>query len=120
MEGPQICRKYRDNKGAAPIIMLTGRAAMDEKLAGFDSGADDYLTKPFSMIELGARVKALLRRGRHLEEDILQAHGIVLDPTKFSVSKNGVELSLLPKEMCIRDRIMAPSRALAAVKKLSL
>jgi DNA-binding response OmpR family regulator len=106
MEGPEICQKYRRNKGSAPIIMLTGRDGIDEKVTGFDAGADDYLTKPFNMQELGARVKALLRRGRHVDEDVLQAHGIVMDPSKFSASKNGVALSLVPKEFALLEFFM--------------
>jgi DNA-binding response OmpR family regulator len=106
MDGPEICQNYRRNKGAAPIIMLTGRASIDEKVTGFDAGADDYLTKPFNMQELGARVKALLRRGRHVDEDVLQAHGIALNPTKHSVFKNGIELSLVPKEFALLEFFM--------------
>jgi DNA-binding response OmpR family regulator len=106
MEGPEICQKYRAGKGSAPIIMLTGRAAIDEKVAGFDAGADDYLTKPFNMKELSARVRVLLRRGRHVAADVIEAHGIELDPAKHNATKNGVPLSLLPKEFALLEFLM--------------
>ena len=61
-EGVDVCREYRKNGGATPIIMLTGMDHVRQKAAGLDSGADDYLTKPFEPMELGARVRALLRR----------------------------------------------------------
>jgi DNA-binding response OmpR family regulator len=106
MEGPEICQEYRKNKGSAPIIMLTGRATIGEKVAGFDAGADDYLTKPFNMDELSVRIKALLRRGRQVGENVLTAHGLVLDPTKFSLTKNGLEVQLLPKEFALLEFFM--------------
>ncbi|MBX9770057.1 MAG: response regulator transcription factor, partial [Candidatus Obscuribacterales bacterium] len=60
--GLDICRKYRSNKGTTPILMLTARASLEDKEAGLDCGADDYLTKPFHLRELLARVRAILRR----------------------------------------------------------
>src|SRR5690349_887640 len=62
MNGIQVCTEYRANGGKAPILMLTGRNETEQKMEGLDSGADDYLTKPFEMRELSARVRALLRR----------------------------------------------------------
>ncbi|HND08731.1 MAG TPA: response regulator, partial [Candidatus Obscuribacter sp.] len=62
MDGFQICRRYRDAGGQTPIILLTGKAQIQDKETGFASGADDYLTKPFSVRELCARIRALLRR----------------------------------------------------------
>jgi DNA-binding response OmpR family regulator len=106
MEGPEICQEYRKNKGSTPIIMLTGRATIGEKVTGFDAGADDYLTKPFNMEELAVRIKALLRRGRQVGNDVLDAHGIVLDPSKYSATKNGVDLTLLPKEFALLEFFM--------------
>jgi DNA-binding response OmpR family regulator len=106
MEGPEICKRYRSQKGLTPIILLTGRSHINEKATGFDAGADDYLTKPFEMSELLMRIKAMLRRGRHLADNLLNAHGIVMDPAKFSVSKNGAELVLLPKEFALMEFFM--------------
>jgi len=106
MVGVDICQKYRTERGATPILMLTGRAEMEEKLTGFGAGADDYLTKPFHMKELSSRVKALLRRGHHVQDEILERHGIVLIPSKFSVVKNGKPISLLPKEFALLEYFM--------------
>jgi len=106
MEGVDICQNYRAKRGATPILMLTGRAEMEEKLTGFGAGADDYLTKPFHMKELGSRVKALLRRGHHVQDEVLQKHGIVLTPSKFSVVKDGKPLALLPKEFALLEYFM--------------
>jgi DNA-binding response OmpR family regulator len=106
LEGPEIVQKYRTSKGSAPIIMLTGRGSIGEKATGFDAGADDYLTKPFNVEELSLRVKALLRRGRHVDEDVLSVHGIVLDPAKYSAKKNGVDLALLPREFALLEFLM--------------
>src|SRR5262249_8936208 len=62
LSGPEICRQYRDSGGDAPILMLTGKRELDDKEEGLDAGADDYLTKPFHLRELSARLRALLRR----------------------------------------------------------
>src|SRR6516165_11681305 len=78
--GLEICREYRKSGGAAGIIMLTGKSHIKDKKAGLDTGADDYLTKPFEMEELAARVRALLRRPRDIKPDILTVRNISLNP----------------------------------------
>jgi DNA-binding response OmpR family regulator len=107
ISGVEICRRYRSNGGLAPILMLTGKAATADKVAGLDAGADDYLTKPFELEELGARVKALLRRveGR-LGGDTLRLGDIVLEPNNFRVTRNGEEIRLIPKEFAIIELLM--------------
>ncbi|MBS1992559.1 MAG: response regulator transcription factor [Cyanobacteria bacterium SZAS LIN-2] len=105
-EGVDICLNYRGKRGATPILMLTGRSQIEEKLTGFGAGADDYLTKPFHMKELSSRVRALLRRGHHVEEEVLQSNGILLTPSKFSVVKDGKTISLLPKEFALLEFFM--------------
>jgi DNA-binding response OmpR family regulator len=106
MSGVEVCKKYRQEGGKASIIMLTGKTKIDEKEAGFEAGADDYLTKPFSMRELSVRVKALLRRSRDMGSDLLQVGDLVLDPAKFRLTKNGVDVSLVPREFALLEFFM--------------
>ncbi|HEY9788243.1 MAG TPA: response regulator transcription factor, partial [Candidatus Obscuribacterales bacterium] len=87
-------------------IMLTGRAKIDEKEEGLDSGADDYLTKPFSMRELNARVRALLRRPAAYSGNELKARDIVLEPESHRVTKQGREIKLLPKEFALLEFLL--------------
>jgi DNA-binding response OmpR family regulator len=86
--------------------MLTGRSSISDKERGFDVGADDYLTKPFNLKELGLRVNALLRRPRTVNADVLEVRDIVLDPGKYRVTKSGIDLSLLPKEFALLQFFM--------------
>src|SRR5262249_36190527 len=80
--GVQIVREYRDQRGATPVLMLTGRDTVPDKEVGLDSGADDYLTKPFHMKELSARVRALLRRPGHRIQEELRIGDVVIDRGK--------------------------------------
>lgn len=75
MTGPQICRNYRTRGGLAPVIMLTGKDAVEAKELAFEVGADDYLTKPYSLRELSARIKALLRRNENIRQSITEEYG---------------------------------------------
>src|ERR1700722_6769045 len=79
MPGIEVCRQYRAKGGAIPIILLTGNSEIGERVDGFDAGADDYLTKPFSLKELVARVRALLRRPPQTATDILEFSGLTID-----------------------------------------
>src|SRR6185369_12691590 len=78
-DGYEVCRELRQRGDSTPILMLTARAAVDDRLAGFDAGADDYLTKPFSFRELLARIRALLRRDVQLRPDVLEIYDLVVD-----------------------------------------
>lgn len=104
MNGFEICAKLREGGFAMPIIMLTAREEEADKVFGLESGADDYMTKPFSMRELMARVKANIRRrsfdlGARASAGVLvEASGIVIDPATFSVSKDGAAVDLTQKE----------------------
>lgn len=101
LSGLEVCRQYRDQGGKIPILMLTGRSEIADKESGLDSGADDYLTKPFSMRELLARCRALLRRSPNLVSTELKVANIVLNTRNTSVHKDGVAVSLLPKEFSV-------------------
>lgn len=106
--GIEICKWYRQRGGSAPILMLTGKANITEKEAGLDSGADDYITKPFSMRELAARARAALRRtgGAVHATNLLECGAYKLDPFKFSLHKNGEAISLQPREFALLEFLM--------------
>lgn len=106
MEGPDICRSFRSSGGSTPVIMLTGKREVDDKEAGLDAGADDYLTKPFHMKELAARVRALLRRPSQVISKDLKARDISLDPTTHKVSKGEKVIDILPKEFALLEFLM--------------
>lgn len=106
MTGVEISRKYRINKGEIPILMLTGKEMVADRIEGLDAGADDYLTKPFSLKELSARIRALLRRPAAVSSNILEVGPFSLDPKKYRVTKNGVELRLMPREFALFEFLM--------------
>src|SRR6202453_5040539 len=106
MTGLEICQSYRSNKGTSPIIMLTGKGSVSEKELGLDSGADDYLTKPFNMKELSARLRALIRRSSAQPSNVLKSGELVVDPGKYKVLKSGVEIQLLPREFALLEFLM--------------
>ena len=100
LNGIEVCRIIR-REMRAPILILTARGDETDKVAGLEIGADDYVTKPFSMRELVARVRALLRRSEHPpanETDLLTAGDLMIDLRKRVVTKNGTPMSLKPKE----------------------
>ena len=106
LTGIEICKQYRASKGTMPILILTGKAAEENKEEGLDSGADDYLTKPFSMKEFLARIRALLRRPNVPINIILQSHGLLMNTSRCSVSRGEIEISLLPKEFALLEYFM--------------
>lgn len=96
--GVELVREYRASGGRIPILMLTGMSSYENKEEGLDSGADDYLTKPFNLKEFGARVRALLRRASQSTDNSLQCGPIRLDPTGYVLTVNGETVELQPKE----------------------
>ena len=98
MDGVEICRRLReDTRKATPILMLTSRDTLDEKLHGLSVGADDYLTKPFAIQELEARLRAMIRRERRqIGGEILKVADLELDPSSMRASRAGTELQLSP------------------------
>lgn len=99
--GMDILRQLRAGGCQTPVLMLTGKKEMSDKLEGFESGADDYLTKPFNVQELSARVKALLRRQSVLPGKTLSAGTLLVDPENYMVTRHGKEIHLLPKEFAL-------------------
>lgn len=104
--GVEVCREYRSRGGVAPILMLTAKSTIDDKETGLDAGADDYLTKPFHLKELSARVRALLRRPKAERPTVLEIGDIVLDPVSATVQKESKEIHLLPKEFALLEFLM--------------
>jgi DNA-binding response OmpR family regulator len=115
LDGIDVCKQYRQHGGMTPILMLTGKREIDDKEAGLDAGADDYLTKPFHMKELSARVRALLRRPAQATGKVLSARDVALDPGEHRVMKGGVEVNLLPKEFALLEFLLRhPSQVFSA------
>ncbi|MBS2011128.1 MAG: response regulator transcription factor [Cyanobacteria bacterium SZAS TMP-1] len=106
MTGVEICRKYRQNGGTAPILMLTGKSRIDDKEMGLDSGADDYLSKPFHMRELSARLRALARRPSTPVSSTLKVGHLEMDFVSHKFFKGGVEVHLTPKEFALLELLM--------------
>ncbi len=104
--GLDICKEHRANGGTTPVIMLTAKGAETDKELGLDSGADDYLTKPFSVKELSARIRALLRRPQLTLPNTLQVKDLQLDTVKHTLTKNGESIQLLPKEFTLIEFFM--------------
>ena len=102
-DGYEVCRALRLRGNTTPILMLTARATIDDRVTGFDAGADDYLTKPFSFRELLARVHALLRRNAHLRPDVLQIGDLTIDSISHRVSRASHEVQLTAKEYALLE-----------------
>jgi two-component system phosphate regulon response regulator PhoB len=107
VDGLEVCRRLRARGDATPVVMLTARDEESDRVRGLDTGADDYLTKPFSMNELLARLRAVMRRIRPgLAEDKLTCADIVLDRGSHRVKRAGREVHLGPTEFRILDHLM--------------
>lgn len=111
MDGMEVCRRLReDARKTTPILMLTARDTLDEKLNGLSSGADDYLTKPFAIRELEARLRVLIRRDhRMIGAEILQVADLRLDPATHRVSRAGHTLQLSPTATRLLSILMRES-----------
>jgi two-component system response regulator MprA len=94
VDGLEVCRRLRDVGDRTPVLMLTARDAIDDRVAGLDAGADDYLVKPFSLKELKARLRALLRRAGGPSEEVLRFGDLVLDPVAYEVHRGERRIEL--------------------------
>lgn len=113
--GVDILREFRNFGGSTPVLMLTGNDTISNKEEGFDAGADDYLTKPFHGKELTMRIKALLRRPHNLVGDTLKVGDLELERSQFTVTRNGNEVKLLPKEFALLEFFMRyPNKVFSA------
>ena len=105
MDGLELLRKIRNRKSSPPVMILSARDAVDDRVKGLELGADDYLVKPFAFAEFLARVRALLRRGAPMPER-LQVGDLVLDCIRRKVSRSGQPIELAPKEFSIIEYMM--------------
>ena len=101
--GFEVCGELRRRGVTTPILMLTARAAVEDRLTGFHAGADDYLTKPFSFRELLARIHALLRRDSQLRPDVFEIHDLTVDSASHRVSRGSREVQLTAKEYALLE-----------------
>jgi two-component system, OmpR family, response regulator len=106
IDGFDVCRQLRERGRRMPILMLTAREAVPDLVRGLDIGADDYLTKPFDLEELRARIRALIRRGPAQRPPLLTAAGLVLDPATRSVRRDSTPISLTAKEFAVLEYLM--------------
>lgn len=104
--GMEILREFRATGKKTPVLILTGRTTIDDKELGLDSGADDYLTKPFHAKELTARIRALMRRVGGNIGSVLTSGDIELDRTSFTVKRAGIDIKLVPKEFALLEFLM--------------
>jgi two-component system, OmpR family, response regulator len=103
LDGFQLCRRLRESGRWAPVLMLTARDAVGDRVRGLDAGADDYLVKPFSLLELAARLRALARRDDRSRPVILAEGDLKLDPAAKRAWRSGTELRLSPKEFSLLE-----------------
>jgi DNA-binding response OmpR family regulator len=105
LSGIEVCRRLRDDGNAVPIIMLTARGQVADRIEGLDVGADDYLPKPFSLAELQARLRALHRRGK-VEPEVLQSGPLELDTSARELRVNGTTVELTGTELALLEYLM--------------
>jgi heavy metal response regulator len=103
LDGYTVCRRLRAGRRNVPVLMLTARDAVDDRVAGLDSGADDYLVKPFAFRELLARVRALLRRGGLSRDPVLRVADLEIDTVSHEVRRGGRPVRLTSKEYAVLE-----------------
>jgi two-component system OmpR family response regulator len=106
LDGIEVCRRLRQAGIGSPVLMLTARDAVEDRVAGLDTGADDYLTKPFSFAELLAPLRALVRRGPVETPPVLELGDLRLDPRTRQVRRNELEIELSTKEFGVLETLM--------------
>ena len=106
LDGFEVCKKLREGGRWAPVLIVTARDAIADRITGLDVGADDYLPKPFSFAELLARVRALLRRGARERPSVLRVGDLALDPATRHVTRNGIPIDLTQKEFALLEYFM--------------
>ncbi|MDH7605317.1 MAG: response regulator transcription factor [Melioribacter sp.] len=118
IDGITLTKELRKRKIITPILLLTVKDSVNDKVEGLDAGADDYLTKPFAFEELTARVRALLRRGEKLTSNILSAADLKLDLITHTVYRNEKEIILTPKEFSILEYLIRNKNKIVSRTKL--
>ncbi len=114
LDGFEVCERLRRDGIWSPVLMLTARDSVGDRVAGLDGGADDYLTKPFAFLELLARLRALVRRGPVERPTTIEAGGLMLDPASRQVWRGDAEIALSAKEFMLLETFMrSPGRVLS-------
>lgn len=119
MDGLTICRKLREEKNHTPILMLTAKAQVADRVEGLDSGADDYLPKPFAFTELLSRIRALSRRPKKIETQLLKVDDLELDTNEYRVKRNGKEIRLSKKEFALLEFLMRHSGKILTAEQIT-
>ena len=117
-DGLEVCRELRDRHIITPILMLTARDALDDRVLGLDSGADDYLIKPFEVDELRARIRALLRRDSSNKSGVLRVADLTLDPAAHTVQRADRFIQLTAKEFSLLEYFMRHPNHLVTREKV--
>jgi two-component system, OmpR family, response regulator len=119
MSGFEICRRLRNSGVRVPVLMLTARDSVEDRVAGLDTGADDYLVKPFAFAELLARLRALARRGELERPAVLEVEDLRLDPATRGVWRGNTEIQLSAKEFALLETFMRrPNQVLSRLHLL--
>lgn len=119
IDGIRVCERLRERGDGTPILMLTARDQLDDKVAGFNAGADDYLVKPFEMEELAVRVRALVRRARgEMSDGAMRVGDLVFDPKTMRVERAGERVNLSPTSIRILKVLMRESPRLVSRDQL--
>jgi two-component system, OmpR family, copper resistance phosphate regulon response regulator CusR len=106
LDGLELCRQLRESGARVPILMLTARGGLDQRVEGLDAGADDYLPKPYHFPELLARIRALLRRGPNLAAAVLAVEDLTIDPRARRVERGGRPIQLTSKEYALLEYLV--------------
>jgi len=106
-DGFAVCKELRGHQIHTPIILLTARGSTEDRVLGLDAGADDYLIKPFGISELFARIRAVLRRRKTTDSNVLKIADLILDKKRHEVTRAGTGISLTPKEYKLLDTLLS-------------
>jgi DNA-binding response OmpR family regulator len=115
-DGLALCHRLRSHGYQMPVLMVTARDTISDKITGLDAGADDYIVKPVALSELFARIRALLRRGSNIVPPILKWGGLQLDPSTYEASYNDRPLRLTPKEFSLLELLLRNTRRVLSRK----
>ena len=117
-EGVEVCKELRKSNIKTPIIMLTAKSGVNDKVEGLDAGADDYLAKPFSLDELLARIRALLRRPNNIVSDELKVGDLILNTTTFEARRDDKLINLSKKEYDLLEYLMRNANRIISKEKI--